>query len=36
VRVNAESDEPYIDFEVGEHPHLPRRCEHFLRFQLQD
>lgn len=19
-------------FEVGEHPHLPRRCEHFLRF----
>jgi hypothetical protein len=32
VRVNAESEESYIDFEVGEHPHLPRRCEHFLRF----
>jgi hypothetical protein len=32
VRVNAESAESYIDFEVGEHPHLPRRCEHFLRF----
>jgi hypothetical protein len=32
VRVNAESEESYIDFEVGEHPHLPRWCEHFLRF----
>jgi hypothetical protein len=32
VRVNAESEACYIDFEVGEHPHLPRRCEHFLRF----
>ncbi|RDW68634.1 hypothetical protein BP5796_09291 [Coleophoma crateriformis] len=32
VRVNAESAESYIEFEVGEHPHLPRRCEHFLRF----
>ncbi|KAE9367179.1 hypothetical protein N431DRAFT_307971, partial [Stipitochalara longipes BDJ] len=32
VRVNAESEEVYIDFEVGEHPHLPRRCEHLLRF----
>lgn len=32
VRVNAESEESYIDFEVGEHPHLPRQCEHFLRF----
>lgn len=32
VRVNAESEESYIDFEVGEHPHFPRRCEHFLRF----
>jgi hypothetical protein len=32
VCVNAESEESYIDFEVGEHPHLPRRCEHFLRF----
>ena len=32
VRLNAESEESYIDFEVGEHPHLPRRCEHFLRF----
>jgi hypothetical protein len=32
VRVNAESEESYIDFVVGEHPHLPRRCEHFLRF----
>lgn len=32
VRVNAESEDSYIDFEVGEHPHLPRRCEHFLRF----
>ncbi|CZR67380.1 uncharacterized protein PAC_17279 [Phialocephala subalpina] len=32
VRVNAESEESYIDFEVGEHPHIPRRCEHFLRF----
>jgi hypothetical protein len=32
MRVNAESEESYIDFKVGEHPHLPRRCEHFLRF----
>lgn len=32
VRVNAESEESYIEFEVGEHPHLPRRCDHFLRF----
>jgi hypothetical protein len=24
VRVNAESEESYIDFEVGEHLHLPR------------
>jgi len=32
VRVNVESEESYIEFEVGEHPHLPRRCEHFLRF----
>ena len=32
VRVNAESEESYIEFEVGEHPHLPRQCDHFLRF----
>ena len=32
VRVNAESEESYIEFEVGEHLHLPHRCEHFLRF----
>ena len=32
VRVNAESEGSYINFEVGEHPRLPRRCEHFLRF----
>jgi hypothetical protein len=32
VRMNAESEACYIDFEVGEHPHLPRRCEQFLRF----
>ena len=32
VRVNAESKESYIEFEVGEHPHLPRQCDHFLRF----
>lgn len=32
VRVNAESEEFYIDFAVGKHPHLPRRCEHFFRF----
>lgn len=32
VRVNADSDDSYIDFVVGEHPHLPRWCEHFLRF----
>jgi hypothetical protein len=32
VRVNAESEESYIEFEVGEYPHLPRRCDHFLRF----
>lgn len=25
VRVNVESEGSYIDFEVGEHPHLPRR-----------
>ena len=30
--MNTESEACYIDFEVGEHPHLPRRCEHFLRF----
>lgn len=35
VPVNAESEESYIDFEVGEHPHLPRQCEHFLRFRRQ-
>jgi len=32
VRVNTDSEESYIGFEVGEYPHLPRRCEHFLRF----
>ena len=32
LRVNAESEEFYIDFEVGEHLHLLRRCEHFLQF----
>ncbi len=32
VRVNAESNDYYIEFMVGEHPYLPRRCEDFLRF----
>ncbi|KAH9216672.1 hypothetical protein DL95DRAFT_445238 [Leptodontidium sp. 2 PMI_412] len=32
VRVNTDSEKSYIDFEVGEYPHLPRRCEHFLLF----
>ena len=32
VRVNAKSEGLYIDFEVGEHPHLPHQCEHFLWF----
>ena len=32
VRVNAESEESYIEFEVGEYPQLPRQCDHFLRF----
>jgi hypothetical protein len=32
VHINAESEACYIDFEVGEHPHLLRRCKHFLRF----
>jgi hypothetical protein len=30
VRVNAKSEESYIDFKVGGHPHLPRAV------QLQD
>ncbi|KAF7546917.1 hypothetical protein G7Z17_g8094 [Cylindrodendrum hubeiense] len=32
VRVNAASECSYIEFMVGEHPRIPRRCQHFLRF----
>lgn len=32
MRVSPESEESYIEFVVGEHPHLPRQCEHFLPF----
>ena len=32
VRVNAESASSYIEFIVSEHPYIPKRCEHFLRF----
>jgi hypothetical protein len=32
MHINAESEACYIDFEVGEHPHLLRQCKHFLRF----
>src|SRR5579859_112986 len=32
VRVNPESEDSYIEFMVGEHPCMPRWCEHFLRF----
>lgn len=32
VKVDADSPGSYIEFMVGEHPRIPRRCEHFLRF----
>lgn len=35
MRVNTKSEESYVNFEVGEHPHLPRRCKHFLRFSSE-
>ena len=32
VRVVPKSNGSYIEFMVGEHPTIPYRCEHFLRF----
>ncbi|KAI5862087.1 hypothetical protein GGS23DRAFT_104379 [Durotheca rogersii] len=32
ISVNTESKTSYIEFLVGEHPCMPRRCENFLRF----
>jgi hypothetical protein len=32
ICVETESKKSYIEFMVGEHPYLPRRCEHLLRF----
>ncbi|KAI1381784.1 hypothetical protein F4677DRAFT_3952 [Hypoxylon crocopeplum] len=32
VCVNTDSKYSYIEFTVGEHPRIPRRCQHFLRF----
>jgi hypothetical protein len=32
IRVDEDSRSSYIEFLVGEHPRLPRRCHHLLRF----